>query len=86
MFPYTVKYTESEYDIPNNNLLYKIHQQHQHIFEQHRVPKLFEKTKKTAKREIKRFKSFCCYLYKFYNPYFVTFVKLVILFILYLEE
>ena len=25
MFPYTVKYTESESDIQNNNLLYKIH-------------------------------------------------------------
>ena len=29
MFPYRAKYTESEYDIQNNDLLYKIHQQHQ---------------------------------------------------------
>ena len=29
MFPYRVKYTESEYDIQNNDLLYKIHQKHQ---------------------------------------------------------
>ena len=33
MFPYTVKYTESEYDIQNNNLLYKIDQKHQNTFE-----------------------------------------------------
>ena len=33
MFPYTEKYTESEYDIKNNNLLYKIDQQHQNTFE-----------------------------------------------------
>ena len=33
MFPYRVKYTESEYDIQNNNLLYKIDQQCQIIFE-----------------------------------------------------
>ena len=33
MFPYTVKYTESEYDIQNNDLLYKAHPKHQNIFE-----------------------------------------------------
>ena len=33
MFPYTVKYNESEYDIQNNNLLYQIEQKHQHTFE-----------------------------------------------------
>ena len=33
MFPYTVKYTESEYDIQNNDLLYKIDQQCQNTFE-----------------------------------------------------
>ena len=33
MFPYRVKYTESEYDIQNNNSLYKIHQQCQNTFE-----------------------------------------------------
>ena len=32
MFPYRVKYTESEYYIQNNNLLYKIHQQCQNTF------------------------------------------------------
>ena len=32
MFPYRVKYTESEYDIQNNNLFYKIHQQCQNTF------------------------------------------------------
>ena len=33
MFPYTVKYTASEYDIQNNNLLYKLDQQCPNTFE-----------------------------------------------------
>ena len=33
MFPYRVKYTESEFDIQNINLFYNIHQQHQNTFE-----------------------------------------------------
>ena len=33
MFPYRVKYTESESDIQNNNLLYKIHQTCQNTFD-----------------------------------------------------
>ena len=33
MFPYRVKYTESEHDIQNNNLLYEIHQQCQNAFD-----------------------------------------------------
>ena len=33
MFPYRIKYTESEYDIQNNDLLYKIHQQCQNTFD-----------------------------------------------------
>ena len=33
MFPYRVKYTESEYDIQNNDLLYKTHQKYQNTFE-----------------------------------------------------
>ena len=33
MFPYTVNYTESESNIQNNNLLYKIDQQCQNTFE-----------------------------------------------------
>ena len=32
MFPYTVKYTESESNIQNNNLLYKAHQRCQNTF------------------------------------------------------
>ena len=32
MFPYRVKYTESEYDIQNNNLLYKIAPQCQNTY------------------------------------------------------
>ena len=45
MFPYTVKYTEPESDIQNNNLLYKLHQQCQNAFE------IFEKTKKIKKTQ-----------------------------------
>ena len=33
MFLYRVKYTESEYDIHNNDLLYKIDHKHQNTFE-----------------------------------------------------
>ena len=33
MFPYRVKYNESESDIKNNNLLFKIHQKYQNAFE-----------------------------------------------------
>ena len=33
MLPYTVKYDESEYDIQNNILLHKIHQQCQITFD-----------------------------------------------------
>ena len=33
MFPYTVKYTESESDLKNNNLLYQTHQTHQNTFD-----------------------------------------------------
>ena len=33
MFPYRVKYTESESDIQKNNLLYRIDQQCQNTFE-----------------------------------------------------
>ena len=33
MIPYRVKYTESEYDIQNTNILYEIDQKHQNTFE-----------------------------------------------------
>ena len=33
MFPYRVKYNESEYDIQDINLLYKIHPKHQNALE-----------------------------------------------------
>ena len=33
MFPYKVEYTESEYDIQNNDLLYKIPPKYQNTFE-----------------------------------------------------
>ena len=47
MFPYIVKYTESEYDIQNNDLFYKIDQQCQNTFEflenyeKHQNPSIF---------------------------------------------
>ena len=36
MFPYRVKYADSESDIQNNNLLYKINQKHQNTFKKKR--------------------------------------------------
>ena len=33
MFAYTAKYTESESDIQNSDLLYETHQKHQNTFE-----------------------------------------------------
>ena len=47
MFPYTVKYTESESDIQNINLLNKIHQQCQNTFEFLEGFGKFEKIKNT---------------------------------------
>ena len=61
MFPYTEKYTESESDIQNNDLLYKIDQQCQNTFE------ILEKWKI---RKIKNQILFCN-IYKLHNSYFV---------------
>ena len=63
MFPYTVNYTDSESDIQNNDLLYKI-QQHQNIFD---ILEMFEKIK-----DNKQNKCLVCIVYKFHNPYFIT--------------
>ena len=61
MFLYRVKYTESEYDIRNNDLLYKIDQQCQNTSE------LLESF---------NFSEFLCYyMYNFHNSLF--FVKVV---------
>ena len=67
MFPYTVKYTESEYAIQNNNLLYKTHQQIQNTFD---FGGNLEKSKM-----FKRIK------FLFYNmySYFVVFVNYIYL-------
>ena len=47
MFPYTEKYTESESDIKNNDLLYKTHQQHQNTFEIWKSKSTVKPTKQT---------------------------------------
>ena len=44
MFPYRVKYIESESDIQNIDLLYKIHQKCQNTFDLGGVDKLHKKT------------------------------------------
>ena len=44
MFPYTVKYTEFESDIQNNNLLYKIHKKYQNAFELLEHFEIFQKS------------------------------------------
>ena len=59
MFPYRVKCTESEYDIQNINLLYKIEQPCQHIFD------LLENVHNLKKNKIKHFE--ICFYY-LYNP------------------
>ena len=50
MIIYTEKYTESEYDIQNDNLKYKIHQKCRNIFEGIVFSK-FSKNRKTKKKE-----------------------------------
>ena len=70
MFPYTEKYTESDYDIEYINLLYKIHQNMPIYF---RILEMFE-TKNTF---------YFYYLYNFHNSYFVVFVVFVSLGFLY---
>ena len=44
MAAYTEKYTESESDIQNNDLLYKTHRKHQNTFE---MLEIFGKTEKS---------------------------------------
>ena len=69
MFPYTEKYTESESDIQNNDLLYKIDQNCQNTFDfLENVGKLLINSKNQC---------FCCILYKLHNSYFVFFVFFV---------
>ena len=67
MFPYTVKYTESESDIQNINVLYKIHQQYQNTFDTFvQKGKILQKNKLVLG-----------ILYKLHNSYFVVFVIVV---------
>ena len=47
MFAYTEKYTESESDIQNNDLLYTTHQKHQNAFEKLEKCGNIKKNKKT---------------------------------------
>ena len=47
MFLYTERYTESEYDIQNINLLFNIHQQCQNTFDKTNVFQTFPKTSGT---------------------------------------
>ena len=49
MFPYRVKYNESEYDIQNNDLSYKIDQQCQNTFD---ILKIYEKFGKMSTSSI----------------------------------
>ena len=73
MFPYTEKYTESEFYIQNNNLLYKLHQQCQTMLKQ-RV--LFSKTFEHS--ELKKSSISIFSLYSYFILY-VVFVYLVYL-------
>ena len=51
MFPYTEKYTESESDIQNNDLLYKIDKQCQNTFEIKEASRLFAKVRTFQKQK-----------------------------------
>ena len=64
MFLYRVEYTESESDIQNSDLLYKIDHQCQNTFDFLKCSKQFKKKTKFVFQ----------YLYKFNNSYFVIFV------------
>ena len=88
MFPYTEKYTESEYDIKKNNLLYKYTKNTKILSTKTIVSNILRKinTKSTNERQFQKSKQ-QCYLYNFYNSYFVNVVYFVIcrcLYILYL--
>ena len=72
MFPYTVKYTESGYDIQNNNFLYKIDQQCQNTFD---CSELFRNIRKRNQTN----NIFFCNMYNSHSSFFVMFVTLVIL-------
>ena len=69
MFIYTEKYEESEYDIQNNNVLYKIH------------PKCQAKTYIKKKRFLRKIKHSKSFFYNMYNSHdsdlvdFVTFMN-----------
>ena len=71
MFPYTVKYDESEYDIQNNNILYIILPTCQNTFETTRFSKKSRKKKRNMSAQIK---SLFHNMHKFHNSYFVIFV------------
>ena len=72
MFPYRVKYTESESDILNNDLLYQLDQQCQTTFFS------FEE-KSTSSNSFKHINILLGILYKFHNTCFVYFVYFTIL-------
>ena len=67
MLPYRIEYTESEYDIHNTNLLYKIPPECQNTFE------MLDLLGRTRKKQKKR--SLFQYIYKFHRSSFVFFVK-----------
>ena len=72
MFPYRVKFTESEYDIQNNDSLYKIDPKYQNAFEDLEKFGIFWKIER--KNNI-----LFCYIYRLHNSYFVILGNVVIL-------
>ena len=71
MFPYTVKYTESEYNIQNNKLLYKIDQQCKNTFENLKMLGKLEKQIEKTKKNVLFY-----FIYNLHNSYFANFVLL----------
>ena len=81
MFTYTEKYTEFEYDIQNNNVLYNIHQNCQNTFES---LDLFEFVQNILKISIFYFIIYIyiyIYIYNLQNPYFAFLYFFVLLYI-----
>ena len=69
MFPYRVKYADSETDIQINDLLYNLHPTCQNTFD--------------FLENLKKQKTLFCILYKLHNLYSVIFVNFVMLGFLY---
>ena len=96
MFLYTVKYTESEFDIQNNNLLYNLHQTYHNIFKNKSNEVFYFSKQKKKKRahlyiynrlmsNMSNFYFVICIIPIIYISYFcILYIFLYIVYILYI--